>query len=150
MKTMLAVLFGLLSHLHQCEAGAKNISAEKITSFAATGLESIAVGDVLERPASKICSFGPYDDVFVLENYVDESVLTELDILPVPEGYGYFVYLDKVGKIIGHDRFPTNLGPVRWKRDRKGDIQYCFDSSYARLNLHTDDDTLFISISENR
>ena len=102
------------------------------------------ISELTKIPAVKICSFGPYDELSFVANLVDRRSLQNVNIFPVDEGSGYFVFLGIDGKFLGHDRFPLNSGIVRWGKDKTAGSGYCLGLPKAAIEASRVGDSVFL------
>ena len=124
------------------------LNIDKIISEKVLDHEIFNMSDLTKIPATRICSFGPYDEFSFVINLADRRSLRNINIFPVDEGSGYFVYLGIDGKFLGYDLFLVNSGIVRWSKDRTAQSGYCLSLPKAAIEASRVGDSIFLSMVE--
>ncbi|WP_222869474.1 hypothetical protein [Roseobacter fucihabitans] len=96
-----------------------------------------SVSELVPSETAHICSLGAY---FNAESAADLgvsdlsiSMLKKVDIFPIPEGAGYFVYFDRDGKLLQSDVIAREVGDIRWRRSEDGIPWRCLDVQEASI-----------------
>lgn len=144
----LAALLGFSSILGSCGSNSYILDIDKIVTSNIQGDKIFSITELTSVPVHRICSFGPYDDISFVTNSADSRALKDVDIFPVNEGDGYFVYFDTNGNVLGYDRFPVNMGPLRWGPQEKRTSNYCLSLPGVAIRTSRAGETIVLSITE--
>lgn len=96
--------------------------------------------------AAYICSIGPYFEADFATTELGQELLKRLDVFPIPEADGLFIYLTKAEATPAIDRLHLNSGRLRWRADENN--TRCVEVGRAAFKVKKQKDHWEISLFE--